>query len=175
MKKDYMKEIMLQNSDLKFYNPPDKDEMLKKGISRNYFMNYFVRWDPQENYYYCAKNTGLKPNPERSEGTYSKYASLDDKFDGFHYFMRYIKLGLGRCIEDTSHEIRDGHITREEGIDLVKKYDGEFPKKYFQDFLKYLEIDEEKFWEIVDSWRFEHLWEKIDGKWFLKNPIWKKN
>ena len=43
---------------------------------------------------------------------------------------------------------------------MVKKYDGEFPKKYFKDFLKYLEIDEEEFWEIVDSWRLEHLWQK---------------
>ena len=111
--KDYMKGTIFNKSDLKFYNPPEKKEMLDKGISRNYFMNYFIKWDPQENYYYCAKNTGLKPNPERSEGTYSKYASLDDKFDGFHYYMRYIKLGLGRCVEDTSHEIRDGLISRE--------------------------------------------------------------
>ena len=86
--------------------------------------------------------------------------------------MRYIKLGLGRCIEDTSHEIRDGLITREEGIDLIKKYDGEFPKKYFNEFLKYLEISENEFWKIVDSWRMEHLWQKINGNWVLKHPIW---
>ena len=42
-----------------------------------------------------ARILGLKPNPERTEGTYSKYASLDDKMDGFHYYMRYIKLGWG--------------------------------------------------------------------------------
>ena len=73
--------------------------------------------------------------------------------------MRYIKLGLGRCVEDTSHEIRDGLISREEGSDLIKKYDGEF-QKYFKEFLNYLKIDEKKFWEIVDSWRLEHIWEK---------------
>ena len=52
-------------------------------------------------------------HPERNEGTYSKYASIDDKMDGFHYYLRYIKFGLGRCMEDTAHEIRDGHLTRE--------------------------------------------------------------
>lgn len=170
--KEYMKGVSLKHSDLKFYNPPDKSEMISKNISRIYFMNYFLKWDPQENYYYCAKNTGYKPNPERSEGTYSKYASLDDKFDGFHFYMRYIKLGLGRCIEDTSHEIRDGLITREEGIDLVRKYDGEFPKKYFKEFLSYLDISESEFYEIVDSWRMDHLWKKVNSKWELKKPIW---
>ena len=171
--KNYMKNFTINESDLKFYNPPNKNEMLEKGISKNYYMNYFVNWDPQENYYYCAKNTGMKPNPERSEGTYSKYASLDDKFDGFHYYMRYIKLGIGRCVEDTAHEIREGHITRDEGVDLIKKFEGEFPKKYFDEFLNYLEIDEVEFWSIVDSWRLDHLWKKVDGKWIFKNPIWK--
>ena len=87
--------------------------------------------DSQENYYYCVDNTGFKPNNERTEGTYSKYSSLDDKMDGFHYYMRYIKFGLGRCSEEASHEVRDNHITREEGIKLMNKYEGEFPKKIF--------------------------------------------
>jgi len=91
--------------------------------------------------------------------------------DGFHYYMRYIKFGLGRCMEDAAHEIRDGHITREEGIALMKKYEGEFPKKYFKDFLEYLQISEDDFWNIVDSWRSEHLWKKKNNEWVLKSPI----
>lgn len=136
-------------------------------------MNYYLKWQPQENYYYCAQNTGLLPNPERSEGTYSKYASLDDKFDGFHYYMRYIKLGLGRCAEDTAHEIRDGHITRQEGLDLMKKYEGEFPKKYYKEFLQYLDINEKTFEDIVDSWRLDHIWKNINNEWVMIQPIWK--
>ena len=171
--KNYMKDLKISKSDLAFYNPPDKNEMISKNISKQYFMNYFLKWQPQENYYYCAQNTGLMPNPERSEGTYSKYASLDDKFDGFHYYMRYIKLGLGRCAEDTAHEIRDGHITRQEGLDLMKKYEGEFPKKYFKEFLEYLHIDEKIFKEIVDSWRLDHIWEKKNNEWVMIKPVWK--
>ena len=49
--------------------------------------------------------------------------------DGFHYYLRYIKFGLGRCMEDAAHEIRDSHITREEGVALMKRYEGEFPQK----------------------------------------------
>ena len=49
--------------------------------------------------------------------------------------MHYIKFGFGRCTSEASQEIRNRHITREEGVALVHKYDGEFPKKYFQDFV----------------------------------------
>ena len=51
-----------------------------------------------------------------------------------HYYMRYIKFGLGRCVEDASHEIRDGHISREEGVALAKKYEGEFQRKNYAIF-----------------------------------------
>jgi N-acetyl sugar amidotransferase len=169
--KDYLSEEDFAESDLIFYEPPTLEELKKNEIMGIHFLSYYHKWVPQENYYYCVENTGFKPNPERSEGTYSKYASLDDKMDGFHYYMRYIKFGLGRCMEDAAHEIRDGHITREEGIALMSRYEGEFPQKYFQEFLDYLGIDEKHFWEVVDSWRATHLWEKVGDKWDLKNPI----
>ena len=66
-----------------------------------YYFGYFHKWVPQENFYYCAENTGFRPNPERTEETY-KYSSIDDKMDGFHYYLRYIKFGLGRCMEDAA-------------------------------------------------------------------------
>ncbi len=170
-KKEYLSTEDFNNSDLKFYKSPLKKDIIQSKISRIYYYNYFHRWNPQENFYYCVENTKFIPNNERSEGTYSKYSSLDDKMDGMHYYMRYIKFGLGRCVEDASHEIRDGHITREEGIALMKKYEGEFPKKYFKEFLEYLNITEGHFWKVVDSWRSKYLWNKINGKWLLKYPI----
>jgi hypothetical protein len=71
----------------------------------------------------------------RSEGTYSKYASLDDKLDGFHYYLGFIKFGIGRCTSDTAHEIRDKHITREEGIALVKNSTVNFRPNILRPFL----------------------------------------
>ncbi len=169
--KDYLNEDDFCDSDLIFYEPPSIQKMKEVGIDGKYFFSYFYKWTPQENYYYCVETTGFKPNPERTEGTYSKYASLDDKMDGFHYYLRYIKFGLGRCMEDAAHEIRDGHITREEGIALMNRYEGEFPMKYFNEFLEYLDITEEHFWDVVDAWRAPHLWDKVDGEWKLKHPI----
>ena len=136
-----------------------KVEDMRLRILQNFIFGYFKEWIPQENFYYAAEHTGFKPNPERTEGTYSKYASLDDKMDGFHYYMRYIKFGLGRCMEDAAHEIRDGHISREEGIALMDRFEGEFPARYFSEFLEYLDIT-----KIISgrSWRNGDL--SISGK-----------
>ena len=169
--KNYLSFDDFSKADLLYYSPPSLAELKKADIKGMYYFGYFHKWVPQENFYYCAENTGFRPNPERTEGTYSKYSSIDDKMDGFHYYLRYIKFGLGRCMEDAAHEIRDGHITREEGIALMRKYEGEFPKKYFAEFLEYLDINEDEFWEVVDSWRLPHLWDKNGNEWILKNPI----
>ena len=136
-----------------------------------HFYGYYKKWTPQENFYYCVENTGFQANPVRSEGTYSKYASLDDKLDGFHYYLSFIKFGLGRCTSDTAHEIRDGHITRDEGVQLVKKFDGEFPDKYYKTFLEYCEITDEYFRDVIDSWRSEHLWKREGEGWKLRHTV----
>ena len=136
------------------------------------FLGYYLKWDPQEVYYYATQNCGFESNPARTEGTYSKYASLDDQIDGFHYFTSFIKYGLGRASMDASQEIRNKKITREEGIALVKKYDGEFPKRYFKTILEYMDISEEYFWELIDKARSPHLWEKNNNNWILSSKIY---
>ncbi|NLI78366.1 MAG: N-acetyl sugar amidotransferase [Candidatus Riflebacteria bacterium] len=154
---------------LPYFAPPNEElDKLKLEI---HFYGYYHKWVPQENFYYSSEHTGFQPNPVRNEGTYSKYASLDDRIDGYHYYMAFIKFGLGRATSDTAHEIRDRHITREEGVELVRKFDGEFPTKYFQEFLDYCDITEAHFHEIVDSWRSPHLWTKVNGEWKLRHRV----
>ena len=91
--------------------------------------------------------------------------------DNLHYFTYYVKFGLGRASYDASQEIRTGKITREERVALVNKYDSEVPSKYLQDMLKYMDINEDKFWEVIDNNRAEKLWQKNGNKWELKNPV----
>jgi N-acetyl sugar amidotransferase len=161
-----------------------KEELSKYGLSQKelkkiqdlnveqHFFSYYHKWIPQENYYYSVEHTAFEANPVRNEGTYSKYASLDDKLDGFHFYLAYIKFGHGRCLSDAAHEIRDGHISREEAVSLIKRYDGEFPKKYYQEFLEYCDISEEEFHDVIESWRSEHIWTFENNEWKLKNPVW---
>jgi len=162
----------VKNNDFMFYHPPRPEELEALKPQMHWF-SFYKKWVPQENYYYSVENAGFQANPERSEGTYSKYASLDDKTDGFHFYLAYIKFGIARATSDAAHEIRDGHLTREEGVALVHRYDGEFPKKYYKEFLEYLNITDREFWEIIDLYRSlsPHLWEKVDGEWKLKRRV----
>jgi len=154
------------------YIPPQKKKLMKLNIKQR-FLGYYIKWDPQECYYYASKNTGFKPNTERTEGSYSKYSSIDDKIDPFHYYCTFIKFGIGRATYDSSQEIRNNKISRDEAVTLIKKYDSEFPKKYFKDFLNYIELDEKKFWQIIDQFRSPHLWKKNKKqKWELKKTIY---
>ncbi|WP_083681600.1 N-acetyl sugar amidotransferase [Paenibacillus sp. FSL A5-0031] len=168
---EFWSEHGVSDQDIFPYKAPSYESIIANR-TEIHFYGYYKFWDPQENYYYCSENTGFNANSERSEGTYSKYASLDDKIDGFHYYLGFIKFGIGRTTSDTAHEIRDGKITREEGIALVKKYDGEFPKKYYKEFLEYCGITEEQFEKVVDSWRADHIWGKEANNWRLKRAIW---
>jgi len=158
-------------NDLKPFMSPNYSDILKNK-TEIHFLGYYKFWDPQENYYYCKEKTGFTENTERSQGTYSRYASLDDKLDGFHYYFAYIKFGIGRATSDTAHEIRDDKIDKDEGIALVKKFDGEFPSKYLDEFLDYANIAKKEFDVILDSWRSAHIWHKHNDDWLLKNPIW---
>ena len=168
--KELMAKYNLSFNDLDAYFPPTEEE-LKKGDVDVRYLGYYMKWTPQEAYYYAVENTGFEANPERTEGTYSKYNSLDDKTDGFHYYTTYIKFGLGRATYDASQEIRNNHITREEGIALVNRFDGEFPKRYFKEVLEYMDISEERFFELMDQFRPAHLWEKVNGEWRLKHKV----
>lgn len=155
-----------------FYKLPPTEELRRKEI-QFHWMGYYHKWVPQRNFYYAQEHTGFHANPDgRSEGTYSKYASLDDRTDGFHYYLGFIKFGIGRATSDAAHEVRDGHITRNEAVALVKRYDGEFPSKYYNDFLAYLDITDEDFQRVVDSYRSPHLWERGNDGWRLKHACW---
>ena len=158
-------------NDFEPYIPPPLDDLNSKKIEQR-FLGYYLEWDPQECYYYAAKNTGFRPNTERTEGSYSKYSSIDDKIDTFHYYLTFIKFGLGRASYDAAQEIRNEKITREEGVSLVKKYDNEFPKKYFSHFLEYIEMNEGDFFSTVDKFRSPHLWHKKNDEWKLLHQVY---
>ena len=162
------------NFSINDFNPyiPLEDSKLKEKQIEVHYLGYYLKWDPQECFYYAVENTGFEVNSERTEGTYSKYSSIDDKIDMFHYYTTLIKFGIGRATYDASQEIRNEKISREEGMNLVKKYDEEFPAKYFQEFLSYIDITEDLFFKTIDRFRSPHLWSKKLDTWELIHRVW---
>jgi N-acetyl sugar amidotransferase len=157
-------------SDLMSYLPADGAALERSKIEVHY-LGYYLKWTPQEAYYYSVEHTGFEANPVRTEGTYSKYNSLDDKYDGLHYYTTYIKFGLGRATYDASQEIRNRHLTREEGVALVRRFDGEFPSQYFKECMEFIGLGEDRFHELCDQFRSPHLWVKDGGDWRLRHPV----
>ena len=156
--------------ELRPYLPMDPNIIQDKKIEFH-FLGYYLKWTPQECYYYAVENTGFQANPERTEGTYSKYNSIDDRIDGFFYWTTFIKFGIGRATYDAAQEIRNHHLTREDGMALVNRFDGEFPKRYFKQVLEYMGMTEKRFWGLIDEFRSPHIWKNVTGKWKLRHTV----
>tara|TARA_B100001093_G_C26853393_1_gene1026202 strand:- start:1340 stop:2617 length:1278 start_codon:yes stop_codon:yes gene_type:complete len=162
----------IKKKDLLPFLPSIPNTKTKTDIKIHY-LGYYIKWTPQEAYYYAVENTGFKARPFRSQGTYAKYHSIDDKIDDLHFYTTFIKFGIGRATYDASQEIRNKHITREEGIQLVKRYDGEFPNNYFSEIMEYLDFDKNKFMELSDKFKSPHLWIKDGNNWKLRQTVYK--
>lgn len=184
-----MENFGLKSVDLEPYLPAKKSEIIQKKIDVQY-LGYYLKWHPQECYYFSVENGGFKAAPERSAGTYSKYSSIDDKVDDLHYYSTFIKFGIGRATYDTAQEIRNGELERDEGIALVKRFDGEYSDRFEKENFEYLSlnkkqfpsveklfeqptIDKEYFDLLVDKFRSPHLWYKDSRGWHLRNAIYK--
>lgn len=170
---DLIEKYDLSLADLSPFLPAAADEIKNSNLEIHY-LGYYIKWTPQEAYYYAVENTSFQARPFRTQGTYSKYNSIDDKIDDLHYYTTYIKFGIGRATYDASQEIRNKHLTREEGVELVKRFDGEFPDRYFNEIMEYLEMKPEDFHKICDRFRSPHLWDKENGKWKLRHTIWEE-
>ena len=165
-----MDEYGISKSELMTFLPLPASQYDKTNIEVHY-LGYYLKWIPQEAYYYAVDNTGFKARPFRTQGTYSKYNSIDDKIDDLHYYTTYIKFGIGRTTYDASQEIRNKHLTREEGQALVKRFDGKFPDRYINEILGYLGISKERFMQLCDEFRSPHLWAHKDEKWKLRHTV----
>jgi len=164
----------VEMADLQSYLPMKPEVLQQKGIDFKY-LGYYKKWIPQEAYYYAVENTGFEANPVRTEGTYSKYNSLDDKVDGFFYYTRWIKFGVGRAMMDSAQEIRNHHIDKQEAIALMQRYEGEYPKRYEKEFLDYISMSQEEFLALCDDFRSPHLWKIENGEWKLRCTPWNQS
>jgi len=169
--KDLMEKYEVRLSDLMSFLPPKLEDLEKANIEVHY-LGYYLRWTPQEVYYYAVENTGFKARPHRTQGTFSKYSGIDDKIDDLHFYTTFIKFGIGRATYDAAQEIRNRHLTREEGVALVNRFDGEFPDRYFKDIMEYIGMTAEEFHDLCDKFRSPHLWGKDEeGNWKLRHNV----
>ena len=86
-----------------------------------------------------------------------------------HHYFKYVKYGYARATDHVCSEIRHGRLSRKEGKDLILNNEGKVPQKHFKKFLKFLDITEERFYEIRNKFTNPVLFKTDNKNFFLQD------
>jgi N-acetyl sugar amidotransferase len=153
-----MMEKGVEKRHLKPYVYPSDEEIRDVGV-KGIFLGQYFKYEIEKQLE-AVEKIGFSRNPEPKEGTYTNWENLDTKYTGMHDYFKWIKFGFGRASDHASLDIRSGKISREEGLELVKKYEGKIPEKYFKDFLNDMDISKDEFYTIVDKFTNKDIFKK---------------
>jgi len=157
----------LESKDLKFCEYPSDEEINKIGL-KGIFLGYYLKWDARKQLE-IVKKLGFNVQEGPNEGTYTNYENLDTKYVGIHDYFKFLKFGFGRATDHASIDIRNKRLAREEGLKLVKQYEGKIPTKYLNEFLEDFELSEEDFLKICEKFTNKDLFKKDENGNLLRD------
>lgn len=160
----------LSEGDLAFFRFPSDNHLATRQIDITHW-SYFENWDPYRNYLVAKEHCGLKESDDTNAGTFTNFSQNDQALYALHTYLMYLKFGFGRANQDASIEIRRGAMDREQALNLVKLYDGQYPDQFIQEYLDYYKMSKIEFDETLDKWANKDLFAKIDGKWMPRFEI----
>ena len=167
---DDPKNTELTKKDLLPFFYPSNEEIESIGVRGIYLANYHS-WDQQENTQMMIDKYGFETYQNR-QTTFNLYEKVDDFFQDTHNYLKYLKFGYSRCTDHASLEIRHQRMTREEGIEMIKKYEHLVRPKNLDVFLKFAEMTEKEFLNNIDHLREPSIWEKDSkGDWKILDWI----
>lgn len=149
---------------LNFYVYPTKMDFQKFKIQIVYLGWFLGNWSEVENGLYSITK-GLTKRDHSVERTADLYGitALDEDFTPINQYIKYLKFGFGRITDYVNEDIRNGRITRKEGIRVIEKYDSAIDDEYVQKYCAYLNISQKFFEETLHSVVNKNLF-KIEGK-----------
>jgi len=145
----------IKESELQFCQYPSDEEIRRVGVT-GIFLGYYLKWDARKQVEIVKKH-GFNVLEGPNEGTYTNYENLDTKYVGIHDYFKFLKFGYGRATDHASIDIRNGKMTREEGLKLVRKYEGKIPTKYLNEFLEEFELSSEELLKIFEKFTNKDL------------------
>jgi len=155
----------IKKSDLIPYQYPTDEELKEVGVT-GIFLGHYIPWDGYSNAL-ISQGFGLETYPHTIEGSIVNYENLDNYQTGIHDYFKFLKFGFGRASDLASLHIRRGRITRQDGIQLIKRHDGKFPLSYLskslKDILEPLDMTVEEFVKLCDKFTNKKLF-KIDAR-----------
>lgn len=141
----------ITKEDLLPYTYPDDKDLKQVGVT-GVFLGYYFKWDAREHTKLMIKEYGFNVKEDGPvEGTYTNYENLDESTVGLHDYLKFTKYGFGRATDHACTDIRNGRITREEGLEFVKKYDGKYPHYAIKNFMEYTGMTKKEIDKIVDQ------------------------
>ena len=159
----------LTEKDLTPYFYPSEQEMTELGITSIFLGHYFF-WDARKQLEIVKQHGFSVKEDGPVEGTYTNYENLDEKMHGLHDYLKFVKYGFGRATDHACIDIRNNRLTREEGLDLVKKYDGKYPHLSVNDFVEYSGLSKAEIDEVIDSYTNTVLFKQdAEGKFVRDN------
>jgi N-acetyl sugar amidotransferase len=161
----------LREKDLLWAKYPSDEEIDEVGM-RGIYLSNFAPWDANKHTKLMMGLYGWRPAQQPFERTYRMFSNLDDMHEnGIHDYLKFVKLGYGRGSDHSCKDIRAGAITREQGIENVRKYDHVKSYRDLNRWLEYVNMTEDEFDYICDSFRDPRVWRVENGQW-VKDNIW---
>jgi N-acetyl sugar amidotransferase len=135
------------------YQYPEEILFEKNKISIFYLGPAWDDWSNKSNATYAALNgLTLRPNEESLTGDISNASMLDEEFTNINMMLKYYKFGFGRATDLVCEMIREGSISRKEGITIIEKYDGICSDEIIEKYCSYVNITIDRFWSITKEW-----------------------
>jgi N-acetyl sugar amidotransferase len=135
--------------DLEPFRYPPREDLRALGY-RSICMGTYIPWDVKEQTRIIEQELGWRGDEvEGVPGAYS-YEKIECFMQGVRDYLRFIKRGMGRTNHLACIDIRDGRLSREEGLRLVGEHDGKRPAS-LDVFLEVTGITEAEFIEIASQ------------------------
>jgi N-acetyl sugar amidotransferase len=146
-----LSEEIKQNQILQYIYPSEQE--MGRANLRITFLGYFWKdWSLIDNGNYSAlRGLDVRREPPWEIGDPVGVTSLDEDWVTLNQMIKYLKFGFGRVTDYVNEDIRNGRMTREQGIALNEKYDGKCADHYIESFARYIGITVKEFWLQVDK------------------------
>jgi N-acetyl sugar amidotransferase len=158
----------LTEKDLTPYFYPSDEDIERVGVVGIFLGHYFF-WDARKQLDIVKQHGFSVKEDGPIEGTYTNYENLDEKMHGLHDYLKFVKYGFGRATDHACIDIRNNRISREEGLKLVKEFDGKYPHFGVSEFVKYSGMTKEEIDSILDSFTNSILFQQDENGNFIKD------
>jgi N-acetyl sugar amidotransferase len=165
-----LRESGLSPAELYFFLFPSEADLARTKVEITHW-SYFENWDPYRNYLIAKEHCGLQEAEDSNAGTFTNFAQNDQALYPLHTYLMYLKFGFGRANQDASIEVRRGAMDRQQALNLVRLYDGQYPDEYVPSYLEYYQMTAAEFDAVLDRYANKALFEKRDGRWRPKFTV----